>query len=671
MKYLQMCGWILLTSTLTNAFGQTKTTNTAKAAKALPAAAIEAKSDDPVLVTVAGNAITRSEFERVYYKNNNKETSSDEKSIRDYMELFINYKLKVKEAESLKMDTSSAFKDELTGYRKQLAQPYLTDKDVNDNLIKEAYDRLQKDVKASHILIKLNGDALPKDTLIAYNRIMKIRERLMKGADFEKMARDSSEDPSAKENNGDLGYFTGLQMVYPFETAAYSTKPGQISMPVRTRFGYHLIKVDDIRPAVGEIHTAHIMIRATKNDSDSIQAEAKRKIDEIYAKLKSGEKFEDLAKQYSDDKGSATNGGVLPWFGTGKMVPEYEKAAFALSRDNDVSAPVKTAYGWHIIKRLERRGIPPFEDKKNELKNQIMRDSRSEMGKASLVARIKKENNFKETTANKDEFIKSLDSTLVEGTYNDSTALKKNKPLFSLAGKNYTQFDFAQYLAKHQTKRKETTAQAIAYSQYDNFVNDACISLEESQLETKYPEFKALMDEYRDGILLFDLTDKMVWSKAVKDTTGLEQFYDKNKNKYMWGERLDATIYTCKNADVASQARKLIKKKKSDSEIAATLNKDSSLNINIKEGKFSKGDNEIIDEIAWNTGLSGDVNKNNQIIFVNVKAKLPAQPKKLDEARGLITADYQNYLEKSWIDELRGKYKYTVNEEVLKTLFRK
>ncbi|KXK46455.1 MAG: PpiC-type peptidyl-prolyl cis-trans isomerase [Bacteroidetes bacterium OLB10] len=662
---------MLMTGMFLNAWAQPKNQKNTKAAKTEVAPSEKSAANDPVLVTIAGMPVTKSEFERVYYKNNNKATADDEKSIRDYMELFINYKLKVKEAEALKMDTSKAFTDELIGYRKQLAQPYLTDQNVNDNLIREAYDRLQKDVRASHILIKVSQDTLPKDTLAAYNRIMKIRERLIKGADFAKMARDSSEDPSAKENGGDLGYFTGLQMVYPFETAAYNTKPGQISMPVRTRFGYHLIKVADVRPAVGEIHTAHIMIRVNANDPDSVKNEAKRKIFEIYNKLKSGEKFEDLAKQYSDDKGTAMNGGVLPWFGTGKMVPEFEKAAFALSKDGDYTEPVQTPYGWHIIKRLEKRGIPSFEDKKNEIKNQIMRDSRSELGKASLVARIKNENGFKENIAAKDEFIKSLDSTLANGTFNDSVALKKIKTIFTLGGKNYTTFDFAQFLAKHQTKRTGISSQAIAHSQYEHFVEDVCISHEESQLDRKYPEFHSLMNEYGDGILLFDLTDKMVWSKAVKDTTGLENFYDKNKNNYMWGERLDAVIYTCKNADVASQARKLIKKKKSDSEIAATLNKDSSLNINIKDGKFSKGDNEYIDEIAWVPGLSNDISKNNQVVFVKVNAILAPQAKKLDEARGLITADYQNFLEKTWINELRSKYSFKVNEDVLKTLFQK
>ncbi|HNR20893.1 MAG TPA: peptidylprolyl isomerase [Bacteroidia bacterium] len=626
---------------------------------------------DPVLLKVAGENITKSEFERVYFKNNSKETGNDEKAVREYLELYINYKLKVKEAESLKMDTIQTFVDELSGYKKQLAQPYLTDKNVTDDLIKEAYERMKSDVNASHILIKCAPDALPKDTLAAYNKAIKIRDKIVKGASFQTMARDSSDDPSAKENGGDLGYFTAMQMVYPFETAAFSTKPGQMSMPVRTRFGYHIIKTNDIRPAVGEIRVAHIMIKSSATDPDSAKDNAKKKIDEIYLKVKAGEKFEDLVNQYSEDRGSQKGGGALPWFGTGRMVPEFEKAAFALKNDNDYTEPVKTSYGWHIIKRLEKKGIPTFEDKKGELKNNVMRDSRSEMSKTALVNRVKKEYMFKEVAKNKDEFIKTLDSSLVNGTYNDSLAAKFTKPLFSIGDKTYTQKDFATFLMNNQQKKTTGNAQQIAYSQYDNFVNESCISYEESQLDKKYPEFKALMQEYRDGILLFDLTDKMVWSKAVKDSAGLQEFYNKNKNNYMWGERIDAVVYTCANADIASKVRKMLKKSKSDNDISGEINKESTLNLTIKSGKFSKGDNEFADEVAWNVGTSTDINKNNQITFVRIKEKLAPSPKSLDEARGLVTADYQSHLEKTWIEELRGKYPVEVNQETLTTVYKK
>ncbi len=620
---------------------------------------------NPVLMTIAGNPVTKSEFEKVYRKNNNKEGAYDMKDVREYLDLYINYKLKVKEAEEEKLDTSLTFINELKGYRKQLAQPYMTDKEVTDGLIKEAYERMQKDVRASHILLNLTPDALPKDTLATYNRAVKIRDLILKGAEFEKMARDSSNDPSAKENGGDLGYFTGMQMVYPFETAAYTTKPGQISMPVRTKFGYHIIKVIDVRDAQGEIKVAHIMIKSGANAPDSVARQAKSKIEEIYAKLKAGEKFEDLATKFSDDKGSAKNGGLLPPFGTGRMVPEFEKAAFSLQKDGDYSQPVKTSYGWHIIKRVEKKPVPTFEEKKNELKTQVARDSRAEISKNSMIARIKKEYNFKETPKTKDAFVNALDTTVLSGEWNPEKVKGLNKPLFTLGTATYTQEDFAKYINNHQSKKQNVTPKQVGNTLYNQFVEESCLNYEESQLEIKYPEFKALMQEYRDGILLFDLTDKKVWSKAVKDSAGLVDFYEKNKTKYMWDRRCEAIIYTCANADIAAKTRKMLKKQKPMVEVLTEMNKESQLNLNTKDGKFLKGENEIIDAITWQKGLSPDINKNNSVIFVDVINIIEPTPKSLDEAKGIITADYQNYLEKEWIAGLRAKYPVTVNEDVL------
>lgn len=621
---------------------------------------------DPVLMTIGGSNITKAEFEKVYRKNN-KDVSYDSKSVKEYLELYINYKLKVKEAEEEKLDTSEAFINELKGYRKQLAQPYMTDKDVSDNLVKEAYERMKRDVRASHILFKVAPDALPKDTLIVWNKAIKVREKIMKGADFGTLAKENSEDPSAKDNNGDLGFFTGMQMVYPFESAAYTLKPGDVSMPVRTRYGYHIIKVTDSREAQGEIHTAHIMIKITGTDEkDTANIAAKQKIEEIYSKLKAGEKFEDLATQYSDDKGSARSGGILPWFGTGRMVPEFEKASFQLKADGDFTAPVKTSYGWHIIKRIEKRGIPPFEEKQNELKTQVSRDSRAELSKNSMVNRIKTENNFKEMPKAKEEFINSLDSSLVNGDYNASKSSAFTKPLFSISGKIYTQSDFAEYLVTHQTKKAGSSSQKIAMAMYDQFVGESCLDYEEANLDKKYPDFKALMQEYRDGILLFDLTDKKVWSKAMKDTTGLANYYQMHKNDYMWEERVDAIVYTCATKEIAVNTRKAAKKKNANTtSISDEINKDSQLNLTIKEGKFSKGDNDIIDTLKWVKGISNDIIRNGQVSFVDIKEVIPPSPKSLDESKGLVTADYQSYLEKEWIEGLRKKYPVTVNEQVL------
>src|SRR6185436_10990337 len=405
------------------------------------------------------------------------------------------------------------------------------------------------------------------------------------------------------------------------------------------------------------------------NADDSTKQKAKEKIDEIYGKLKGGEKFEDLAMQYSDDKGSAKNGGVLPWFGTGRMVPEFEAAAFALKNDGDYTAPVKTSYGWHIIKRLEKKDIQSFEDKKADLKNQVGRDSRSELSKTTMINKIKKEYNFKEFPKNKDELINTFDTTLTNGEWKATNAEKMTKPLFTIANETTTQKDFAEYIASHQSKRMNTTPQAVGYNLYDTFLTERLLSYEESRLDQKYPEFKSLMREYRDGILLFDLTDKKVWSKAVKDSVGLQEFYAKNKSTYQWGERVNAVVYMCANKEIAAKVRKLLKNKdNTPAKITEEVNKDSQLNLTIKEGKYAKGENENVDTVKWVKGLSPDVEKNGQIIIVDIKEILPPEPKTLEEAKGLVTADYQNHLEKSWIEQLRKKYPYKVNEEVLKTV---
>ncbi len=666
---------------------------------------------DPVLLTVAGEDITRSEFERVYNKNNTKENKNDPAAIREYLELFINYKLKVKEAEEEKLDTLSSFVSELAGYRKQLAQPYLTDKNVTEHLVEEAYERMKTDVHASHILVKVSPDALPADTLEAYTRAALARQYIMKkpvstaqlenygkmvdkafpdpdqreqrmssmrqlvttrpasGQDpFEVAARLLSDDPSVKDNAGDLGFFSGMMMVYPFENAAYATRPGTVSEPVRTKYGYHLILVHSKRPAAGEMRAAHIMIKSAPGDPDSVKQAARKRIDEVYAKLKGGEKFEDLAAQYSDDKGSAKNGGVLPWFGTGRMVPEFEAAAFALEADGDYSAPVKTNYGWHIVKRLEKRGLPPFEEKKTELKNQISRDSRSEMSKTSMIHKIKKEYGFREITKNKDDLIRALDTNVVNGDWSAESVSTFTKPLFTLGDKTWTQQDFAEYIASHQSRRPGSTPQAVGYQLYDAFVDERCLGYEEAHLDEKYPDFKSLMREYRDGILLFDLTDRKVWSMAVKDTAGLEAFYNANKTKYMWGDRVKATIYTCADAKVSSKVRKLIRKGKTDEEIEKELNTSSALNVTVRSGVYARGDNEMIDSVQWVAGMTPDGPYYTQVVFVNIREVMPPQPKSLDEARGLVTADYQNQLEKEWIGQLRRKYTVKVNEEVLRTV---
>lgn len=633
-------------------------------------------NDDSVLLTVGGEKITRGEFLRIYNKNNPATGGAiDKKSVTEYLDLFINFKLKVKEAKDMGLDTAKAFNAELGGYRKQLAVPYLTSKDVNEQLLNEAYERSKSDVKASHILISVNENALPKDTAAAYKKIMGIREKILKGEDFGKMAQMYSEDPSAKDNKGDLGYFTVFNMVYPFETAAYNTPQGQVSMPVRTRFGYHIVKVEGKRAAQGSIRAAHIMVKIPKDAKQIDIDAAKTKIDEVYNKLKAGEKFEDLATKYSDDKASAKKGGELPWFGTGRMVPEFEEAAFKLSKDGDYSEPVLTPYGWHIIKRLEKKGIPSFDEVKGDYKSKIAKDSRSEKGKEVLVGKIKLESNFKEDPKALAEFYKVVDSTLYDGNWVTIKAAALNKFLFSIGSVTYTQQDFAKYIGTHQVKRnKDAAIQGIINAMYSKFVEESVLAYEDKQLEAKYPAFRDLLNEYRDGMLLFEITDKKVWSKAVEDTTGLKGFYENTKTNYMWPERVQVTVFKCANKDVASKLRKYLKKnaKKNptNEDILKEINKTSQLDLQIEDGLFAKGENEVVDKAApWTAGtLSADIDAEKSVNIVRVNKVLPSQPKSIAEARGLITADYQNFLEKQWLEGLHKKYNVSVDKTVLDSI---
>ncbi len=623
-----------------------------------------------VLMTIGNEQITKQEFETIYKKNNTKQSAPlTKEALDEYLDLFVNFKLKVKEAQSLGMDTAEKFISELAGYRKQLAQPYLTDKEVTDKLVMEAYERSKLEVRASHILINCPSDASAKDTLIAFNKALSLLKRAEKGENFGVLAEKNSDDPSAKENKGDLGYFSAFTMVYPFEDAAFKTAKGKISNPIRTRFGYHIIKTTDIRPAQGEIKVAHLMIKSPKGESAEDSLKAKAKIDELYAKIKKGESFDELTKQYSEDKNSAPNAGILQPFTTGRMVPEFENAAFALEKDGDLSAPVKTAYGWHIVKRIEKKTTPIFEEMKGELKGKVGKDSRSELNKVSFINRMKNDYKFSQDMKAVDRMSSLLDSGIYKGTWDAKKSDNMNQRVFTLDNKIYTQADFGKYIANNQSRGLKGDYANVTSALYKQYVDETIMSYEENRLDSKYAEFRNLMQEYRDGIMLFELTDEMVWSKAVKDSAGLATYFTQNREKYTWGPRIDAIVYTTANETIATDVRKLLKNKKIGQDSLLTIiNKSNPLNLTIKEEKFEKGDNETVDKVTVKKGLSPNMTINNSVVFVNVKKRIEAQQKELSEARGSVISDYQTVLEKNWIKSLREKYLYTVNKEVLYSL---
>lgn len=625
--------------------------------------------ESEVILTVGDEKVTRAEFESIFKKNNRDADVSPE-ALDEYMELFINFKLKVKEAEVLGMDTVEKFIRELDGYREQLARPYLTDSEQNEALIREAYERKKEEIKASHILINVDLNASPADTLRAWKKINDIRKKAIKGEDFETLAKAHSEDPSAKENGGDLGYFSALQMVYPFENAAYKTKVGEVSEIVRTRFGYHIVKVLDRRPSRGEIKVAHIMVRSAESDPEDRRALAEKQINDVYNELIEGADFAELALKYSDDGSSSGKGGQLPMFGAGKMVEEFENAAFALNEDGQISKPVKSRFGWHIIKRLEYKPLASYEEMEPELKTRIAKDSRSELTRKTFVNSLKNEYNFKAFSKNLDPVLSTLDTNIFNGEWDASKAAKLNKTLFEMDGKTYTQQDFVSFLKRGQKSRRKAAESPKNYgrNQYEKFVEETVFEYEKGRLEEKYPEFKALMKEYRDGILLFELTDMLVWSKAVKDTSGLKAFYEENKSDYKYGERAQGVLYFCNDESIAKKARKLADKGKSQEQVRKKLNKNSNLDVRMESVTLEKGNRAYLENIEWKAGLSDNFEHNNQVAFFHIAEVLPPEPKPLSEVRGLVTAAYQNHLEKMWIKELRNNYYFEVNKDVLHSI---
>lgn len=632
------------------------------------------QTDDRVLFSVDGRSVGVDEFLTVYNKNNYTQQKATAADLKEYLDLYIKFKLKVQEAYVMGLDTSEKFRKELDNYRNQLAQPYLRDRETSQALVKEAYERMQKEVRASHIMIKVAENASPKDSLAAYKKILAVQQRLQKGEDFNTLAQTASEDPSAAENQGDLGYFSAFRMIYPFEQMAFTTPPGQYSQPFRTQFGYHILKVHDVRPAFGEIRTAHIMLLTRNTDSDSMRENTKKRVFEIYKKIKNGENFEALVAQYSEDPSTQSQQGVLPWFGTGRMVPMFEATAFALAKDGDISAPVQTPYGWHIIKRLERRGVPAFEKAKGDIEAKINRDARANLYKSNLIAKLKTEYGFKEDLkARQAVFSKVVDSLYTNGQWVADTSKRKVNPVVvSFADVQLNQTDLAKYLQANQYGSQGSDVGIYLLKTYDKWVEERILAYEDSRLEQKHADFRALLKEYREGILLFDLTDQLVWSKAVNDTDGLKAWFADNQANYRWNERADVTIYQFANAAQAAKGRKLLKKSKNtDDVIVKIMNAENPLNVKISSGKFEKGMNEVVDKIEWKAGLSADLTHNNAVYIVRVKELLPAGPKDLNEIRGLATSDYQNYLEKTWLESLTAKYKVVVNQETLNSILPK
>lgn len=757
------------------------------AATTLPAGSALAAPQEagPAIETLGTYPVPAREFAYVYKKNNASAADYGTRaSVTDYLTLYTNFRLKVLDAEKHGLDTTQAFRRELDGYKQQLAQPYLTEKGVTDQLVREAYDRMSQEISASHILIRVAPDASPADTLAAYRKTEALRQRVTTGGeDFGTVARATSEDPSAKENSGKLGYFTAMQMVYPFESAAYRTAVGQVSQPIRTSFGYHLIKVNDRRPAQGETKVAHLMVRVTPQAPKADSAAAHKKINELYARLRKGESWNKLVSQFSEDAGSAPNGGELPPFSTGRMIPAFEEVAFKLQKPGEIAPPVQTPYGWHIIKLIEKQPLPPFAKMEPTLKSKVGKDSRSELNRAAFLKRIRQENQFREIPAAKTLAFAQADTSLTNGRYKFAagqlrTPATKGKggkavkpgadklPLFTIMSQPYPVGDFLAFAQQHQRPRPTAAPEFAMQQLYDQYVDQSLTDYERSHLPTKYEDYRMLVQEYRDGILLFQLMDQKVWSKAIEDTAGLQKFFAANQANYQFGQRARGAVISAASPKLLARAQRelptgrfavagkagaalvhfklgtptpadrngtavlddvarrlaqdtalsvtvaghirrgesaalarqraaavldyLAKTGKverdrltlapagatttatgdtrvaffsnSPTALEASLNQQNPLAVQIQQRIFQKGDNKVMDDYLTRAPGTYPTQRDGRYYAVVVQQNLAPGPKALADARGQATSDYQNYLEKQWIEQLRQEYPVKVNE---------
>jgi peptidyl-prolyl cis-trans isomerase SurA len=641
-------------------------------------ATLSAQSEDAVLFSVKGKPVTVSEFRYIYTKTNQDKADFSEASLRDYLDLYIKFKLKVQKARDMQLDTVAALRSELDGYRRQLANSYLVDKEVTEKLIRETYDRMLQDVNISHIFIACDRNAKAVDSLRAYNRAMNMLKLIDGGISFEKMAQDSSEDKSAKENKGNLGFVTAMlpDGYYTMEKAIYAASKGSVVGPVRSNTGYHLVKVNDFRPARGEVEVAQILVRKDKSPEKNTMQ--RMRIDSAYALLKSGAKWDDVCARFSEDKVTAPKGGYIGFFGINRYQRTFEDAAFGLEKDNDYAAPIETSLGWHIIKRVSRRSVGTFESTKRALTERVKRDSRSEISKQSMIARIKKESNFREYPEALAKWsARQVDSIFLTFKWKADPAKPQDILMRYNDNTVFTVADFEEYCVKTGRDRMRgigLPAEETIQRLYKNWSDEVSMQFEESQLDKKYPDFHSLMREYEEGILLFEALKLNVWDKANNDTLGLEQHYNTNlSQKYKWEERARVSIYTLKTDDpkIGEKVRQLAAKKPSV-EVLKKMNKKTEV-VTVMEKLYEKGKNKDLGAF-WSPGAVTSIKADastKTAFFLKIEELVAPTPKVLAEARGYAVADFQDHLEKQWIDELRKTYPVQVNEAALKSLVKK
>jgi peptidyl-prolyl cis-trans isomerase SurA len=647
-------------------------------------------SDNSPLVIVGTDTTTRGKFMRIYLKNNEDENGKpNRQSVEDYLNLYINFRMKVLHAKEEQYDTNTELQKELSIYRASAAEPYITDLAIADTILKEAYRFSIQDRRASQILINVKQDALPADTIAAYKKAMEARAKLIAGEPIYKVALEYSDEVKKRserkgyritEKEGDYGYFTAFQNVYPFEKVVFNLKPGEWSMPVRTIYGYHVVMVTEQHPALGKIKAAHILVAFSALDTSEARIEAKRKkIEEVYAQLQNGEKFEDMAQLYSDDKASASKNGYLGEFGVNRMLPQIVEALYT-TKEGEFTKPIQTVLGFHIVKLISASGPETFENLKPNLEFRIQRDlDRAEIPVISFVEKMKKKNGFSLDSKALNAF-----NTMVKDSLRlrpewaaEPTLPRRNKTIFTYNGKPVPESEYADYVEKNLPRKKYSIDYSLSRL-IKEFEVVYIRQYEMNRIDEYDPEFKALMDEYRDGVYLFDITNHNVWEKSSNDTAGLREYFNEHRDKYKTSPTVKAMLFTfdvrnVKTAELEKLLKKLAGKKLKFDEIKKQISKNYGDAVKCEENIYAKGDNSFIDNANRSNryGLTPEILSGGTAkAFAIMEEDFVPKQKEFEEVRGSIVVDYQNYLEKTWIENLHKKHPVTIIQPVLDSIFK-
>ncbi|MDX1774220.1 peptidylprolyl isomerase [Oceanihabitans sediminis] len=617
------------------------------------------KNED-VLFTVDNDPVYASEFIRVFNKNLDLVKDESQKDIDAYLRLFVDYKLKLKEAKSLGLDTLPKYTRELNNYKRQLAKSHLTDNKVTEALVSEAYERTTNEVQASHILIRLDENAKPADTLEVYNKLMKLRDRVVNEG-FEKVQKDVHDGETTFAE--DLGYFSGFKMVYEFENAAYNTPVGEISKPFKSSFGYHIVLVHNKRKDRGKRKVAHIMVGLDKEDAEG-------RIQDIYKKIQQGEDFKSLAKQFSEDKSTANNGGELQPFSGGELrSQEFEDAAFAIDKIGAYTKPFKTSFGWHIVKLLDKIAVPTFEEAKHTLEAKVKKDSRSKLISTSRVNKLKERYTISNADAGLAYFVSILNEDFYKNQWKTPEDFSADKTFFTIENKVITNADFANYLLKSQRRvSKNLSLNDIVQNAYKDFLETSLLTYEEENLEFENEDYAHILGEYRDGLLLFDLMERKIWRAASQDTIAVQEFYDANKENYFYNERVEAVVASSAKKKDINKVAKLLKAGKTVEDIKKEVNTNNEVRVLFTSGTMEANHQALPENLPFKKGVSKIYNHNDSFVVVKVAEVLPKSTMTYEEAKGRVDSDFQDEKEKKWLTSLAEKYVVSINKDVLKAV---